>query len=84
MEYITKNLVYPSEAKKNKIEGRVFVSFIVEKDGSITNVKVLRGLGSGCDEEAIRIVEKMPNWTPGSNSGKPINVKFTLPIRFSL
>lgn len=84
MTYIANNVKYPEEAKKNKIQGRVFVSFVVEKDGSIGDVKVLRGIGGGCDEESIRVVENMPNWVPGMQRGKAVRVAYNLPIKFAL
>lgn len=82
--YIVKNLKYPEKAKAEGIEGRVFVSFIIEKDGSISNVKILRGIGGGCDEAAKEVVEKMPKWKPGKQKGKPVRFQFTLPIKFEL
>lgn len=82
--YIVKNLKYPEAAKEKGIEGRVFVSFIIEKDGSISNVKILRGIGGGCDEAAKEMVEKMPKWKPGTQKGKPIRCQFNLPINFEL
>ena len=82
--YIHKNLKYPELAKEKGIEGRVFVNFIIEKDGSISNVKILRGIGGGCDEAAKEVVEKMPKWKPGTQRGKPVRVQFNLPIKFEL
>jgi len=82
MNYLAKNITYPEEALKAKIEGRVFVSFIVEKDGSITHVKVLRGIGHGCDKESVRVVENMPRWIPGKQKGKPVRCIFNLPLKF--
>lgn len=82
--YLKDNITYPENAIKEKIEGIVYVQFVVEKDGSISNVKVLRGIGSGCDEEAVRIVKSMPNWSPGIQKGKPVRVRYNLPIKFSL
>lgn len=82
--YFSENIKYPEEAKKNGIQGTVFVSFVVEPDGSITNAQVLRGIGGGCDEEAIRVIENMPKWNPGKTRGKNVSVKFNLPIKFSL
>jgi TonB family protein len=84
MEFINQNLKYPDEAKKGKIEGKVFVQFIVEKDGRLSNVKVLRGIGAGCDEEVIRVVKMMPPWKPGIAHGKPTRVMFALPVKFTL
>lgn len=82
--YIQKNLIYPEKAKEKGIEGRVFVQFVIEKDGSISNVKILRGIGGGCDEAAKEMVEKMPKWKPGTQKGKPVRCQFNLPINFEL
>ena len=82
--FLGENIKYPRSAVKQGIQGRVFVNFIVEADGSITNVKVLSGIGSGCDEEAVRVVKSMPKWKPGQADGKNIRVNLTLPITFKL
>jgi len=82
--YLGSNIKYPETAKKEGISGRVFVQFVVEKDGSINNVKILRGIGGGCDEEATRVVKAMPNWKPGKQDGKQVRVKYNLPIKFAL
>ena len=84
MEYVANNVVYPKEAQDKSIAGRVFVSFVVEKDGSINEVKVLRGIGGGCDEESARVVKAMPKWTPGKVKGEPVRVSYTMPINFKL
>lgn len=84
MEFIAKNIKYPPMARESGIQGRVFINFVVEPNGSVTNVKVLRGIGGGCDEEAIRVVEAMPKWTPGRQRGKAVRVSFNLPVRFTL
>jgi protein TonB len=84
MEFIAKNIKYPPMARESGIQGRVFVNFVVEPDGRVSNVKVLRGIGGGCDEEAIRVVESMPKWTPGRQRGKAVRVSFNLPVRFTL
>ncbi len=63
--FLVQNIKYPEQAKKNGIQGKVFVTFVIETDGSITNVKVLRGIGGGCDEEAARVIKLMPKWNPG-------------------
>lgn len=84
LEYIQKNLEYPEAARENEIQGRVFVGFIVEEDGSVSNVKILRGIGYGCDEEAIRLADSLPKFKPGKQRGKPIRVQYTLPIVFKL
>lgn len=83
-EYLAKNIKYPTEAKENKIEGKVLVEFIVEKDGSISNTKIVKKAGYGFDEETLRVIKAMPNWKPGKQNGKPVRVSYTLPIRFSL
>lgn len=82
--YLLTTVRYPEEAKKAGVKGRVIVSFIVEVDGQFTNIDILKELGFGCDEEALRAVRAMPLWAPGSQSGKPLRVKFNLPILFGL
>ena len=82
--FIYSNLRYPQVAKDNAIEGRVFLRFVVEKDGSITNVKIIRDIGGGCGREAKRVVEMMPKWIPGKQNGKPVRVQFNMPITFKL
>ena len=84
MEFIGSNVHYPEEAKDKGIEGRVFVSFVVEKDGSVTEVEVRKGIGNLCDEEAVRVVKAMPKWTPGMQDGKPVRVHYNLPFFFKL
>jgi protein TonB len=83
-KYIGKNIEYPRMAKESGISGRVFVTFVVEKDGSVTDVKVLRGIGGGCDEEAVRVIKSMPKWKPGKQRGKPVRVQYRMPIKFTL
>lgn len=82
--YLGNNIKYPVMAKESGIQGKVYVTFVVERDGSITDVKVLRGIGGGCDEEAIRVVASMPKWKPGKQRGKPVRVQYNLPVRFTL
>jgi len=82
-KYISKNLSYPKQEKESKVSGKVYVSFIIEKDGSITDIKVLRGLKYYFDKEAIRLVRNMPNWIPGIQSGEKAKVQYVLPIEFS-
>ena len=84
MEYIQKNIKYPMMARESDIQGRVFVNFVVEPDGSISNVAVLRGIGGGCDEEAVRVVNSMPKWKPGKQRGSAVRCSFTVPIIFKL
>jgi TonB family protein len=83
-EYLQSALKYPEEAKNNKITGKVILTFIVLKNGSITDIKVLRGIGAGADEEAIRVVKESPKWKPGILKGEPVNVAYTMPIFFQL
>ena len=83
-EYLSKNIKYPQIARESGIQGRVFVNFVVEPDGSVSNVMVLRGIGGGCDEEAMRVVKGMPKWTPGKQRGKAVRVSYTLPVVFKL
>ena len=83
-EWIKKNMKYPSYAKNNGIEGQVLVVFIVEKDGSISNAEVSWGVDPSLDQEALRIVNKMPKWKPGTQNGVAMRVKYRLPITFTL
>jgi periplasmic protein TonB len=84
MNFIKKNMKYPASARRMGIDGTVFVTFVVGKDGSINDVKVLRGISADCDKEAVRVVQAMPNWKPGKQNGKPVLVRFNLPIKFKL
>lgn len=83
-EYVRKNLKYPSQARRMNIEGKVFVQFVIEKDGSITDVQAVKGIGAGCDEEAVRVIENSPKWNPGKQRGRPVKVRMILPITFKL
>ena len=80
--FVAKNLNYPSRALKMKVSGKVFLQFIVEKDGSLTNIEVVKGIGAGCDEEAIRVLGLSPNWNPGKQRGKAVKVRMIVPINF--
>lgn len=82
--FISTNLKYPEEAKKEAIEGTVLVSFVVTKAGYIEDAFVLKDIGGGCGEEAIAVIENMPRWEPGIHEGKKVNVKLNLPVKFSL
>lgn len=82
--WIVKNMVYPEIERENGIQGLVVVSFVVEKDGSITNIKVLKSVSPNIDAEAIRVVKAMPGWKPGKQRGKPVRVTINLPLRFTL
>ncbi len=83
-KWLGRNLKYPETAVNAGTQGRVVLTFVVEKNGKISDVKVLKGIGFGCDEEAIRVVKAMPAWKPGLQNGKPVRVKYTLPLFFSL
>ncbi|GEM_PF-5730950 len=84
MNFINGNLHYPADAKKLGIQGKVFVTFVVEKEGTLTGLRVLRGIGGGCEEEAVRIVKKMPRWVPGKFKGERVRVQYNLPVKFTL
>ena len=84
MAYLGKNIKYPTIAQKNKEQGRVILQMIVGKDGSISNIKVLRSISPLLDAEAIRVVSTMPKWEPGQQGGQAIAVEYTLPIVFKL
>jgi protein TonB len=75
---------YPAQARRMGVEGKVFVQFVIGKDGAISDVKVLKGIGAGCDEEAIRVVQSSPSWNPGKQRGKAVKQRYTLPIIFKL
>ena len=84
MKYLTDNIRYPEAAKKAGIQGRVIVQFVVDKDGSIKNVRTLRGVNSDLDAEAIRVIQSMPKWKPGTQKGEPVKVKYTVPVMFRI
>ncbi len=84
MEFISSNTQYPQEAKNKGIQGRVLVNFVVDTDGSVTDVDVMKGIGGGCDEEAVRVVKSMPKWQPGRQRGKAVKVVYTIPFDFKL
>lgn len=84
MKYLGSNLQYSEAAREIGLEGTVYVSFVVWKDGSIQDVKILRGLGAGLDEEVVRVILSMPKWKPGNQNGKNVNVEFKMPIKFNL
>ena len=84
LKYIEANLEFPQEAIDGGVQGRVFVNIIVEPDGSISNARIIRGIGSGCDEEAVRVIESMPHWNPGRRKGEEVRVSMTIPVSFKL
>lgn len=83
-EYIGKNLNYPTRAQRNNIQGRVYIQFVVEKNGLLTDIQIVKGIGGGCDEEASRIITNAPKWNPGKQRGRPVRVKMVIPILFRL
>lgn len=84
MKYLAKNIKYPRIAKETGIQGTVYIVFVVEKNGTVSNANVHRGIGGGCDDEALRVVNNMPVWKAGSQQGRPVRVQFNLPIHFHL
>ena len=84
IKFLQENIKYPQMAKESGIQGTVYVTFVVEGSGKVADVKVLRGIGGGCDEEAVRVVKMMPHWNPGKQSGKSVRVQFNMPIKFTL
>ena len=83
-QHIARNLQYPKKAQRIGVEGKVTLQFIVDTDGSLSEIKVLRGIGAGCDEEAIRVLETLPKFSPGKQRGKPVRVQMQIPITFRL
>jgi len=83
-KFVQKKLKYPSQARRMGIEGKVFVQFVVDKQGNITEVKAVRGIGAGCDEEAVRVIKSSPKWKAGKQRGKTVKVRMILPITFKL
>lgn len=84
IKFIRYNVQYPTRATEMHISGTVLVNFVIDRDGKITRLKVIRGIGGGCDEEAVRVLSKMPTWSPGKQGGKTVLVSFTVPIKFTL
>jgi protein TonB len=83
-KFLGENVKYPSIARESNIEGTIYVQFVVERNGKITNIQLKHGIGGGCDEEALRVVRKMPNWNPGRQNGQTTRVQFIMPIKFTL
>lgn len=82
--FINRNLKYPVEAQQANVSGKVFAQFVVRQDGSISDIKILKGMGFGCDEETVRVIAQMPKWKPGKQNGRPVNVRFTMPVAFTM
>lgn len=83
-KYVNEKMKYPAQARRMGVEGKVFVEFVIGKDGSISDVRSIKGIGAGCDEEAVRVIQSAPAWTPGKQRGKPVRQKMVLPIIFKL
>ncbi len=83
-KYVGDKMKYPAQARRMGVEGKVFVEFVIGKDGSISDVRAIKGIGAGCDEEAVRVVQAAPAWTPGKQRGKPVKQRMVLPIIFKL
>ena len=84
LKYLAENIKYPPLARENNIQGTVALSFVVGKDGSVSDVSILRDIGGGCGKEAMRVVQAMPRWSPGEANGHAVKVRFTLPVKFRL
>lgn len=82
VKYLSKNIKYPVESKKNKVKGKVVVSFVIDKIGKVTNAKIVKSLNEECDKEALRVISSMPDWIPGEKNGQKVDVLFSLPINF--
>ncbi len=83
-KFVGEKMKYPAQARRMGVEGKVFVQFVIGKDGSINDVKIIKGIGAGCDEEAARVMQSAPSWNPGKQRGKPVKQRYTLPIIFKL
>ena len=83
-EFIANNIQYPIVAEENGVQGRVLVSFVIKKDGSLSNVRVVKSVDPALDKEAVRLIKSMPKWSPGKEKGQFVNVKFTVPVTFRL
>lgn len=84
LKYLRDNVKYPQMAKESGIQGTVYLTFVIEQDGAVSNVKILRGIGGGCDEEAIRVIKNMPKWSPGEQRGRAVRVQFNMQVKFTL
>lgn len=84
LKFLNENIKYPQLARETGIQGTVYLTFVVERDGSVSDIRVLRGVGGGCDEEAIRVLNAMPKWNPGKQRGKPVRVQFSMSFKFTL
>jgi len=83
-KFLQKNVKYPTQARRMGIEGKVYVSFVVGKDGELTDIQILKGLGAGCDEEALRVMKKSPSWKVAKQRGRPVRLRMVIPLNFTL
>ncbi|WP_422361331.1 energy transducer TonB [Reichenbachiella sp.] len=83
-QHVAKQMKYPNQARRMGIEGKVYVQFVIDKSGKLTNVHAIKGIGAGCDEEAVRVIKNAPDWSPGKQRGRPVKVRMILPITFKL
>ncbi len=84
LKFLSRNITYPQIAREANIQGNVYAQFVIEKNGKVSGVKILRGIGGGCDEEAMRVLRMMPDWSPGRQRGIPVRVAFNIPVSFKL
>jgi protein TonB len=84
LKYLSENIQYPALARENNIQGTVVLTFVVGKNGNVTDVQIVKDVGGGTGKEAVRVVKAMPKWNPGEANGHPVKVRFTLPVRFKL
>lgn len=83
-KFLGSNIRYPESARENNIEGKVYIGFVVEKNGELSDLKIIKGIGGGCDEEALRVLKNSPNWKPGMSEGKPVRTSYTFPVTFQI
>ena len=83
-KFISRNIQYPSQARENNIQGTVYAAFVVEKDGALSNFRIIKGIGYGCDEEVVRVIKMMPLWKPGTQKGIPVRVQINMPVNFKM
>lgn len=84
LAYLSKEIKYPAIARQNDITGTVVIQFVIDRNGNVTQVQLVKGIGGGCDQEALRVIKGMPAWTPGKQQGRPVSVRYTLPVKFKL
>jgi len=83
-KFVYDHINYPNQARRMGVDGKVFVQFVIDKDGSVTDVQAIKGIGSGCDEEVVRVIKSSPKWQPGKQRGRPVKVRMIIPITFKL